>query len=93
MDRFSILDRDVHEDEGRGKLLDAGRRAAKAEVNGEIRELDSRIDAFELQFGFSTADLLAKLNASEIEEDETICTWLMAKKVRDHLVQRQTRSH
>lgn len=68
-------------------------RAANSRPNGEARNLDEQIQAFEEKFGVSSADLRRELAQGRREESWEICKWLMLLDQRDVLGARSARSH
>jgi len=59
--------------------------AASQPVNGEIREVDDQIVAFESASGMSSAVMRARLDRGEITETWDVVRWLMALDLRDRL--------
>ena len=66
-------------------------RAAKSMPNGEIRDLDLRIHAFEEKHGLSSADLRRELAQGKRQESWEICKWLLLLDQRDLLGARVAR--
>jgi hypothetical protein len=61
-------------------------RCTRRAPNGELGRIDARLRSFEVRYGFPTRELGAKLDAGAIVEDEDICRWLMAAKLRARFV-------
>lgn len=51
-------------------------------INGELVEVARKIDAYERRFGFSSAEMRAKLDAGELAETSEVCDWLMLLDLR-----------
>lgn len=67
-------------------------KATRSPPNGEIRSLEVRIQEFERAEGMDSATMRRLLDAGEIAETSRICSWLMALKLRERLVERQARA-
>ncbi len=67
-------------------------RAANSRPNGEVRDLDHQIRAFEEKFGLSSEDLRRELAQGKRDESWEICKWLMLLDQWDLLGVRSTRS-
>ncbi|HEY8205976.1 MAG TPA: hypothetical protein VIG99_00750 [Myxococcaceae bacterium] len=69
-------------------------RAANSPPNGEMRDLDQQICAFEEKFGLSSQELRRELAQGRREESWEVCQWLMLLDQRDYLLgARSARSH
>lgn len=68
-------------------------RAATSQPNGEARDLDQQIHAFEAKFGLSSEELRRELAQGERDESWEVCNWLMLLDQRDLLGARSARSH
>lgn len=68
-------------------------RAATSQPNGEARDLDHQIHAFEEKFGLSSEDLRRELAQGKRDESWEVCKWLMLLDQRDLLGARAARSH
>ena len=53
-------------------------------MNGEIKELQAKIDQFEIEFGINSKTLHSKIKNGEQEETMDICEWLMLLKQLDY---------
>ena len=52
-------------------------RAARAPLNGEIREIDKRIQIYEERYEMKSGMVKAELDAGRLRETLEICQWLM----------------
>jgi hypothetical protein len=62
--------------------------AARGKPNGELRDVDSRIHAFETRFGVDSATLRSEVASGKRPETWDVCQWLMLLQERDRLVAR-----
>lgn len=62
-------------------------RQTQRPPNGELTDAVQLIELYEKRYGFSSAELLEKLERGEVEEDWDICQWLLQLRRRDHLEQ------
>ena len=53
--------------------------------NGEVETLERSLKKFEEEFGYSSADLVARLAKGEIAETPGIMAWLMTIRMRERL--------
>ena len=67
-------------------------RAARSQPNGEARDLDQQIHAYEEKFGLSSEDLRRELAQGKRKESWEVCKWLMLLDQRDLLGARSPRS-
>lgn len=67
--RLPKADRDV----ALGKLVEA----ARAPRNGQARELDQRIRAFEIRYEMTSEEMVRRLHAGQIEDTADISKWTM----------------
>lgn len=67
--------------------------ATQRPVNGEVKDLDREIAAFEARHGMNSETLRKRLADGEIEETNDICQWLMRLTLRDRLVELRARPH
>lgn len=65
-------------------------KVARSEPNGELKDLEVQIQAFELKHGLSSNDLRHELALGRRKESWEICQWLMLLDQRDLLGSRQT---
>lgn len=77
------------QEEAVGKLA----RAATATPNGEARDLEMQIQAYEKQFGVSSEQLRRELAQGKRHESWDVCKWLMLLDQRDLLGARSARAH
>lgn len=66
--------------------------ATQRPVNGEVKDLDREIRAFEARHGMDSDALRKGLTNGEIEETDDICQWLMRLTLRDRLVELRARA-
>lgn len=64
--------------------------ATQRPLNGEVKNLEREIRAYEARHGFSSKELRQRLAEGRIEETEDVCRWLMRLKLRDRLVELRT---
>ncbi len=76
------------QDEAMRKLV----KVARARPNGELKDLDAQIQAFEQKHGLSSDDLRHELAQGRRKESWEICQWLMLLDQRDLLGSRKARS-
>jgi hypothetical protein len=57
----------------------------QAQINERIKSLDSRIAEFEKENGLSSSLMEEKVESGEIEENVSICSWLILLRKKDHL--------
>jgi hypothetical protein len=72
-------------DETRASTLRALVRAADRAPNGELRELDEQIGAFEARFGLDSEAMRRDVANGSRRETADVCEWLMLLRVRERL--------
>jgi len=82
--------RRIANDEASYRELAAITRSAP---NGELADVERAIASFEREFGMTSAEAHDKLARGELAPTREIEGWMMALRIRDHLVGAQTRSH
>ena len=92
--KYTIKDSDLRRmsPEQREEAISQLVRAARSSPNGEARDLDAQIHAFEEQFGLSSEQLRRELAQGKRTETWEICQWLMLLDQRDLLGFRSARS-
>jgi hypothetical protein len=68
-------------------------KVARGKPNGELKDLDVQIHAFELKHQLSSDELRHELAQGKRKESWEICQWLMLLDQRDLLGSRKARSH
>ena len=62
--------------------------ATRGKPNGEVRDVDQRIHAFEARFGIDSETLRNEVTSGARAETWDFCQWLMLLQERDRLVAR-----
>lgn len=65
----------------------------RSKPNGELKDLDSRIVAYEVKHGMSSEQLRRELSQGRMKESWEICQWLMLLDQRDLLGARKAQAH
>ena len=60
--------------------------------NGELADVERAIASFEQQYGISSVEARARLERGELSPTLEVEGWMMALKVRDHLVSVKART-
>lgn len=92
--KYTVRDSDLRRmnPEQREEALSELVRAARSSPNGEVRDLDEQIQAFEAKFHLSSDELRRELAQGKRAETWEICQWLMLLDQRDLLGIRSARS-
>jgi hypothetical protein len=65
--------------------------AVRSQPNGEIVELDRTIAAYERKHGMPSSEALEAVARGELRPTREIEGWMMAVRVREHLVKARSR--
>ncbi len=68
-------------------------KVARGKPNGEFKDLDAQIEAFEQKHQLSSDELRHELAQGKRKESWEICQWLMLLDQRDLLGSREARPH
>lgn len=86
--RYSDAQLRAMSEDARNRALARLVEAARQPVNGELRELDVEIKAYEDRFGFSSERMRSMVGAGEMRETLEVCDWLMTLNRRERLAKR-----
>jgi hypothetical protein len=70
----------------RGRALGELVRAAKAKPNGQMREIDGRIRAFEIRYEMTSTEMRERFRRSELADTAEVAQWLMLVRLRERVV-------
>lgn len=73
------------EPDKRTRVLTSLVRATREAPNGEVRQLEERIERFEREFDMSSHAMRHSLAQGEIRETTEVCEWLMLLDLRDRI--------
>ena len=92
--RYTVKDADLRamSESERDAAWDKLIKATQQPPNGEMRELDEQIRAYESQYGMDSATMRHRVRTRALEESWEICQWLMRLNERDLLVSLASRS-
>ena len=65
--------------------------AVRAAPNGEVADLDRTIAAYEKKFAMTSAEAVTAIERGELRPTRDIEGWMVAVRVRDHLVKARAR--
>lgn len=54
--------------------------------NGEIKSVQKKLHAYEMQHGINSDELRRKVASGEVKETADVCSWLMLLDLQDRLV-------
>ena len=66
--------------------------AARAKPNGEIQDVERTIAAYEAKYSMSSLEALAAIARGDLRPTQDVEGWMMAIRVRDHLVDVKARA-
>lgn len=89
----SIKDLKMMAPEDRERLMKELVLATQNAPNGELRQLEDEVEAFEKKFGFDSETMQAQLASGTLRETWEICQWLMTLRLRDDLAALASRPH
>ena len=66
--------------------------AVRAAPNGEVQDVERAIAAYEKKFGMSSGAAIKAIERGELRPTQEVEGWMMAIRVRDHLVDAKARA-